>query len=261
VRADPAGVRARVGLATDTPALHDQMSPRKYLDFFGRIYGLDAASRRQRIDGLLELFDLQAVQSRRMVGFSRGMQQKVALARALLHEPAVLFLDEPTTGLDPLGARAVRDLIVRLKHASRSIVLCTHDLDEAERLADVVAILRHGRVVACDASDALRAAVAASTLVCVDLAAPCPAAEAIAARIDGVGDVCVQDGRTAGSTPLVRTLTFRTTSPERTNPEVVAALVRAGAQIVSVTCTTATMEDVYASALGPAAVPLVGGTR
>jgi ABC-2 type transport system ATP-binding protein len=258
VRADPAGVRARVGLVTDTPALHDQMSPRSYLDFFGRIYGLDAACRQQRIDGLLAFFDLQAVRSRRMAGFSRGMQQKVALARALLHEPAVLFLDEPTTGLDPLGARAVRDLVVSLKHASRSIVLCTHDLDEAERLADIVVILRNGRVVACDASAALRAAVAASTLVRVDLAAPCPAAAAIAARIDGVGDVCLQDGGVAGSTPACQTLTFRTTSPERTNPEVVAALIGVGARIVSVACTTATLEDVYARALGPEAVPPAG---
>src|SRR5262249_21190403 len=150
-----------------------------YLEFFGRIYGLDAASRRQRIDALLGLFDLQAVRSRRMVGFSRGMQQKVALARALLHEPAVLFLDEPTTGLDPLAARAVRELIVSLKHASRGIVLCTHDLDEAERLADVVVILRHGRVVACDGSAALRAAAAASTLVSVVLAEPCLTAASI----------------------------------------------------------------------------------
>src|SRR5918999_4166295 len=101
------------------------------------------------------------------------MQQKVGLARALLHERAVLFLDEPTTGLDPLGARAVRELIVGLKHASRSIVVCTHDLDEAERLADMVAILRQGRVVAYDTSGALRAAVAATTLVRVALAAPC----------------------------------------------------------------------------------------
>src|SRR5690349_9168416 len=158
VRADPAGVRARVGIVTDTPGLHEQMTPASYLDFFGRVYGLDAADRRRRIDELLGLFELQAVGKQRMAGFSKGMQQKVALARALLHEPAVLFLDEPTSGLDPLGTRTVRDMIVGLKHASRAIVLCTHDLDEAERLADVVAILRQGRIVACGSSETLRAA-------------------------------------------------------------------------------------------------------
>ena len=138
VASDPAGVRARVGLVTDVPGLYDQMTPLAYLQFFGRLYGLDAASQSSRIDDLLRMFELYERRHDRMVTFSRGMQQKVALARALLHEPAVLFLDEPTAGLDPLAARAVRELIQRLKHARRSIVLCTHDLDEAERLADQV---------------------------------------------------------------------------------------------------------------------------
>jgi ABC-2 type transport system ATP-binding protein len=246
VRADPAGVRARVGVVTDTPGLHDQMTPVSYLDFFGRVYGLDVAARRRRIGELLGLFDLEPVGSRRMAGFSRGMQQKVALARALLHEPAVLFLDEPTTGLDPLGARAVRDLIVSLKHASRSIVLCTHDLDEAERLADVVAILRRGRVVACGPGEELRAAARATTLVQVTLAVPCSAAATIAARIDGVTEPCLSSGASSAE-PV---LSYRTALPARTNPAVVAALVAAGAAIVAVTCTAATLEDVYARALG-----------
>ena len=176
VRTNPAAVRARVGLVTDSPGLHDQMTPVAYLDFFGRIYGLDADTRRRRIDELLGLFELHGFSSTRMAGFSRGMQQKVALARALLHEPSVVFLDEPTAGLDPLAARVVRELIVGLKHASRSIVLCTHDLDEAERLADQVAILRHGRLVASDTAAALRATASSETLVQVVLASRCTTA-------------------------------------------------------------------------------------
>ena len=254
VRADPAGVRARVGVVTDTPGLHDQMTPLNYLDFFGRVYGLDAAARRRRIDELLGLFELETVGKQRMAGFSRGMQQKVALARALLHEPAVLFLDEPTTGLDPLAARTVRELVVGLKHASRAIVLCTHDLDEAERLADVVAILRRGRIVACGTSEALRAAVPAATLVRVALAAPCPAARAVAARVDGVSEA-----RLEGTNDLAELiLTYQTARPDRTNPIVIAALVTAGAAIVSVTCTAATLEDAYASALRPVPEPVAG---
>jgi ABC-2 type transport system ATP-binding protein len=239
VRADPAAVRARVGLVTDTPGLHDQMTPVAYLDFFGRIYGLDADTRRHRTDELLGLFELQAVGGTRMAGFSRGMQQKVALARALMHEPSVVFLDEPTAGLDPLSARVVRELIVGLKHSSRSIVLCTHDLDEAERLADQVAILRHGRLVALDTAAALRATASSETLVQVSLAAPCTAAVTIAARVAGVTD----------PTLVHRLLAYRTTQPDLTNPQVIAALVGAGACIVSVTCTTATLEDVYATAV------------
>jgi ABC-2 type transport system ATP-binding protein len=134
----------------------------------------------------------------------------------------------------------VRDLIVGLKHSSRSIVLCTHDLDEAERLADTVAILRRGRIVACDTPAALRASASSETLVVVSLSMPCPAAVAIAQRVAGIWDL----GQAGPS------LTYRTNDPHRTNPEVIVSLVAAGARIVSVTCSTPTLEDVYAQALG-----------
>jgi ABC-2 type transport system ATP-binding protein len=246
VRASPAAVRARVGLVTDVPGLHDQMTPVAYLDFFGRVYGLDAGVRRRRIDELFGLFDLRSVATRRMAGFSRGMQQKVALARALLHEPSALFLDEPTSGLDPLATRAVRELIVGLKHASRSVVVCTHDLDEAERLADTVAILRRGRIVACGTPAALRASASHEALVQVTLARPCADAAAIAARVAGVVEPrLIHPAAAAG--PI---LAYRAAEPSRTNPAVIAGLVAAGAALVSVACTTPSLEDVYATALG-----------
>jgi ABC-2 type transport system ATP-binding protein len=219
-------VRMRVGLVTDVPGLYEQMSVTSYLDFFGRLYGVSERKRATRIDALLEMFDLRERRHDRMVTFSRGMQQKVALARALLHEPAVLFLDEPTSGLDPLAARAVRELILSLKHARRAIVLCTHDLDEAERLADQVAILRGGRILAMDTPEALRHAASPDTRVRVSLAPPFP--------------------------PSVPTgvLDFQTPAPQTENPRVVAELVSSGARIVSVTCASAaSLEDVYAKAI------------
>jgi ABC-2 type transport system ATP-binding protein len=225
VVADPAAVRARVGLVTDLPGLYEQMSPRVYLEFFGRLYGLDTATGASRVDALLEMFGLETRHSERMVTFSRGMQQKVALARALLHEPAVLFLDEPTAGLDPLAARAVRELILSMKHARRSIVLCTHDLDEAERLADQVAILQSGRILAMDAPGALRERASPETQVRVTFAPPFPAS--------------APEGLVEYVTP----------EPAVANPAVVADLVAEGARIVSVTCTTRTLEDVYAAAV------------
>jgi ABC-2 type transport system ATP-binding protein len=237
VRSNPAAVRARIGLVTDSPGLYDQMTPDAYLDFFGKIYGVAADLRRRRIDELLAMFELRDVHRRRMAGFSRGMQQKVALARALLHDPAVVFLDEPTAGLDPMAARAVRSLIVRLKHASRSIVLCTHDLDEAERLADMVVILRRGRIVAADAPAALRAGAARETRVDIALAHECADAARIAHAIDAVLDA---------TQPTLTTLTYRTAQPRATNPRVIAALVAAGAEIVAVTCQAPSLEDVYA---------------
>jgi ABC-2 type transport system ATP-binding protein len=236
VAEDPAGVRARVGLVTDVPGLYEQMSPDAYLQFFGRLYGLDAAARAARIDSLLGMFDLAPRRRERMVTFSRGMQQKVALARALLHEPSVLFLDEPTAGLDPLAARAVRELILSLKHARRSIILCTHDLDEAERLADQVAILQGGRILALDAPEVLRQRASPETHVKVTLAPPFP--------------VSAPDGL----------LEFRTAEPAVANPKVIADLVAAGGRIVSVTCSTRTLEDVYATAVTTGDVGLLGSS-
>jgi ABC-2 type transport system ATP-binding protein len=257
VRTDPAGVRARVGLVTDVPGLHEQMDPVSYLDFFGRLYGLDAASRRRRITELLDFFALADQRGKRMVGFSKGMKQRVALARALLHRPPVLFLDEPTSGLDPLGARAVRELIRDLRGAHRAIVLCTHDLDEAERLADEVVILREGRVVAAGTPGALRAGVAPEVTVRIELAAPCPTAASTLAGVEGVvGPAMV--GGPAGPDSVV---TYRTNRPRETNPRAIARLVATGAAVVTVASETGTLEDAYAAVVGSPSGTTDGSSR
>lgn len=246
VRADPAAVRARVGLVTDAPGLYEQMTAAAYLDFFASLYGMPRTERRRRIDGLVGFFDLDGHRSERMLTFSKGMKQKVALARALLHEPAALFLDEPTSGLDPLASRAVRDLVVGLKHASRSIILCTHDLDEAERLADQVAIMRRGRIVACDTPAALRAQSSPLTTVRITLAADSSDAHAVLAATDGVlAPAPAPDGIAQGAA-----LEYQTPDPAAINPRVIARLVAAGVQIISVTCVARSLEDVYAEVMG-----------
>lgn len=248
VRRDPTGVRARVGLVTDAPGLYEQMTVAAYLDFFGALYGLPTGRRARRVAELLALFELTEHRAQRMAGFSKGMKQKIALARALLHEPSALFLDEPTAGLDPLTARTVRDLIIGLKHASRSIILCTHDLTEAERLADEIVILRQGRVVISDTPAALRAGASPDTLVRVALAADCPGALAALAGLADVKDPLLVRGAGAGGSAAL--LTFRTRRPHEMNPAVVGRLVAAGAQIVTVTTEFRSLEDIYAQVLG-----------
>jgi ABC-2 type transport system ATP-binding protein len=243
VRTHPDAVRARAGLVTDAPGLYEQMALPAYLDFFGALYGLPQPQRRRRIDELIEFFELGDHRRERMVGFSKGMKQKVALARALLHEPAALFLDEPTSGLDPLAARAVRELITSLKHSSRSIILCTHDLDEAERLADTVAIMSGGRIVALDAPAALRARTSPEATVRVTLAEPSASAQAALAAVEGVL-------LAAGASPAGDVLEYRTERPREVNPRVIERLVASGARIVSVSSETRTLEDVYAAAVG-----------
>jgi ABC-2 type transport system ATP-binding protein len=264
VRREPDVVRACVGLVTDAPGLFEQMKVPAYLDFFGSIYGMSPAERGRRIDELLEFFELSAHRKEKMVGFSKGMKQKVALARALIHEPQVLFLDEPTSGLDPLAARAVRELIIRLKHSSRSIILCTHDLDEAERLADQVAILRQGRIVVCDTPAALRRQATGETRVQLELVVETSLALERLQMIDGIHSPRFIESNTpvdpaqasmnghshAIEQDMTGILEYYTPQPKTVNPQAVFQLVGIEAQIISITCETRTLEDVYASAMG-----------
>ena len=245
---DPGAVRARVGLVTDVPGLFEQMRVVPYLHFFAEMYGIPTQERARRIDELLELFDLTAHRREKMAGFSKGMKQKVALARALIHQPAVLFLDEPTSGLDPLAARMVRELITNFKHSSRSIILCTHDLDEAERLADTVAIMHRGRIVASDTPTRLRERASSETIVHVQFAEPCPLTLTTLLDIEGVSfPNFVGKASTLDGTGLA--LEYRTAWPEKINPQVLTQLVNAGAQVVSLSFEHSTLEDVYASAI------------
>ncbi len=241
---DPASVRACIGLVTDVPGLYPQMKLPEYLEFFGKIYGFSGPDLQQRVSGLIDFFELSEHRNERMVGFSKGMKQKVALARALLHEPRVLFLDEPTSGLDPLAARSVRELIVGLKHARRTIVLCTHDLAEAERLADDIAIIQRGRIVAHGSPAGLRSGATPDTLVRIELVEPLPAAQGIIERHPHVN---VPSVSLTGERPV---LSYRTSCVDEVNPAIIGDLVGLGARIVSVNCETRTLEEVYSAMVG-----------
>lgn len=143
-----AEVRARVGVLTEQHGLYVRMTADEYLDFFGRLHRLDHMKRAARIRYLLDYFGLASASSKRIGEYSKGMRQKLALGRALIHEPPVLLLDEPTSAMDPESARLVRDEIARLRSVHRTIVICTHNLAEAEVLADIVAIIYRGRILA-----------------------------------------------------------------------------------------------------------------
>ncbi|MFN3491255.1 MAG: ATP-binding cassette domain-containing protein [Anaerolineales bacterium] len=140
-------VRASVGVLTEQHGLYMRMTADEYLDFFGQVYGLDASERKKRSDNLLEYFGLREAAKRRVGEYSKGMRQKLALARAMIHQPGVLLLDEPTSAMDPESARLVRDEIARLKSSSRTIVLCSHNLTEVEALADKIAIIYRGKIL------------------------------------------------------------------------------------------------------------------
>ncbi|MEI2608952.1 MAG: ABC transporter ATP-binding protein [Candidatus Promineifilaceae bacterium] len=140
-------VRRSVGLLTEQPGLYDRMTGIEYLQFYGRLYGLSDAQSKRRSQQMFERFAMPGAEVRRLGEYSKGMRQKVGLIRALLHDPPVLLLDEPTSAMDPHSARLVRDAIYELRHDHRTVILCTHNLYEAESLADRIAIIRQGRIL------------------------------------------------------------------------------------------------------------------
>jgi ABC-2 type transport system ATP-binding protein len=148
VISQPDQVRSSVGVLTENHGLYNRMPAFEYLDFFGQIYGMGVKERRDRIHKLLKDFNLLEDSKRRIGEFSKGMRQKLALARALLHNPPVLLLDEPTSAMDPESARLVRDSIKELRSDDRAVMICTHNLAEAEELADRIAIIRRGKIIA-----------------------------------------------------------------------------------------------------------------
>lgn len=159
VTKNPQEVRANVGVLTEQHGLYMRMTGTEYLDFFGKVYGLDTATRKQRSDYLLEYFGLAEAARRRSGEYSKGMKQKLALARALIHDPSVLLLDEPTSAMDPESAQLVRNEIARLRSSKRTIIICTHNLAEAEALSDKIAIIYRGKILLNGTLDELKRSV------------------------------------------------------------------------------------------------------
>jgi ABC-2 type transport system ATP-binding protein len=146
-------LRGRIGFLTEAPGLWDSLTVRQNLLVYARLYGLERPAR--AVDDVLSFFEIPDRGNDRAAELSKGLKQRVALARSLLHKPRIVLLDEPTSGLDPESAREVRELIVRLRDEGRTVMICTHNLDEVERVADRVAVLRT-RLVAAGTPEALR---------------------------------------------------------------------------------------------------------
>jgi ABC-2 type transport system ATP-binding protein len=241
---DSQRIRAVTGILTESPGLHDRLTARQNLGYYGRLYGLRGAELRRAVDRFLGVVGLADAADRRVGGFSKGMRQKVAIARALLHEPEVVYLDEPTSALDPSAAKAVRDFVATLRDAGRSIVICTHNLDEAERLCDRIGIMR-GTLLRVDTPARLRRRTGTAAV----------RVELVGARrpesfLDLLGDLpFVEAARASDGSLLVEVR-----DPRGDNPELVRALVDAGARIVGVAEEAVTLEQVYLDLVGEAAV-------
>jgi ABC-2 type transport system ATP-binding protein len=156
IQRDPIAAKARFGYVPDTPNLYGKLKGWEYLRFMARLYRVPPAEAEARAADLLRLFDLTDAASDLIEGYSHGMSQKMALAGALVHDPQVLFLDEPTVGLDPRSARLIKDLLGQLRARGVTVFLSTHILEIAERMADRVVIINKGEIVAAGTLDELR---------------------------------------------------------------------------------------------------------
>jgi ABC-2 type transport system ATP-binding protein len=233
----PARVRAAVGVLTEQHGLYERMPAVDYLDFFGQIYGLEAAFRRKRIADLLGGFGLAEHARRRIGEYSKGMRQKLALARALLHNPPVLLLDEPTSAMDPESARLVRNSIRELRSDRRTILICTHNLAEAEELADAIAIIRRGQIIAQGSPAALKQR----------LLGPAEYEIRLATALNGrVPAVQPEIALTARGENWLRFCTLR---PEEVNPLLLQSLIEQGFPVVSLHEVPRSLEQVYLQAV------------
>ncbi|TMC69438.1 MAG: ABC transporter ATP-binding protein [Chloroflexi bacterium] len=238
---DDTALRRSVGILTEQPGLYDRLSARQNLRYFARLYDLAPARADAQVERYLHLLELWDRRDEPVGTFSKGMRQKLAIARALLHEPAVVFLDEPTAALDPEAARTVRDFVKSLRAEGRTIFLTTHNLPEADELCDKIAVFER-RLLRMGSPGELRASLfGAGTIV----------------RVVGDAARFLPDVRSLGFVREANAdgdaLTVQLDDPDVRNPDLVDALRAAAARIRYVERVQHSLEDVY--------LRLVGGRR
>jgi ABC-2 type transport system ATP-binding protein len=229
----PEQVRASVGVLTEQHGLYERMKALEYLDFFGRVYRLSAEERKRRALGLMERFGLTFALEKRLGEYSKGMKQKLALVRAMLHNPPVLLLDEPTSAMDPQSAKQVRDAIIELQRDERTFLITTHNLTEAQQLANTIAIIRSGRIVASGTFEELARQFVGDPLMELRARAPFNGfAKDISdmVRVEEAGEDWLR---------------FRVADPMSTNPALLRRAASLGVEVVTLSPMSQTLEDVY----------------
>ncbi|HEV2226662.1 MAG TPA: ABC transporter ATP-binding protein [Nitrososphaerales archaeon] len=230
--ADQPKIRKMVGLLTENVGLYEELSAYDNLDFYGRFYKLGEQKRKDRIEYLLKLLGLWDKKDAAAGTFSKGMKQKLAIARALIHDPAILFLDEPTASLDPEASKTVRDFILELKKEKRTIFLNTHLLDEAERICDRVAILKT-KLITIGSPQELRHSLSGRK---------------VKVQLQRVDDSIISSVKKMGYqveevTP--NSIVVDLKEPEEENPAILRSIQSAGGDVVFVSEVGSTLEDVY----------------
>jgi len=226
-------IRASVGILTEQPGMYDRLSAEKNLTIYAKLYGVPNVP--GQVEKYLRMLGLWERRKDLAGAFSKGMKQKLAIARAILHEPATLFLDEPTAGLDPEASKLVRDFIDELKTEGRTIFLCTHNLDEADRLCNRIGVFKQ-HLIQVDTPSRMKTAVFGRQVEFKIKPTDAPLAEVIK-RFSFIKSTQVESNR----------LLLGLDNPEESNPLIVKALVDAGAEVQFVSEVRHSLEDVYLS--------------
>lgn len=226
-------VRRAIGMLTEQPGLYGRMSGLEYLEFYGRLYGLSDQETRAKSKAIFERFYMAGAEERRLGTYSKGMRQKVGLIRAMLHNPAVLLLDEPTSAMDPHSAKLVRDAILELRNDRRTIILCTHNLAEAELLADKIAIIKQGQIVAQGTFAELKQQLLGQPQLEVRVDKPLN------------GQVKELDHLVTVEWVHDDTIRYRAENPDVTNPQLVRCLHDLGLGVISLQQVSQSLEQVY----------------
>ena len=240
---DADAVRRMIGLLTEFPGLYTRMKGAEYLDFFGELQGLPKKVRRARIEKLLTQFQLWEAREKRLGEYSKGMKQKLTLIRAMLHDPQVLFLDEPTSTMDPQSAKLVRDAILALRQEQRTIIICTHNLAEAELLADRIAIIRQGEIIAEGTPLTLKKQLLGDPVMDLRLARP------LNGQLQDIADLVniVDHGE--------MWFQYTTSEPHLINPKLLQILAGQRLPVVTLSEVTRSLEEVYLRIIAAGTAP------
>lgn len=236
---DSMKIREIVGILTENPSLYDRLTPYENMSFFAQAYGLsDQQQRRNRIRELLDFFNLWERRNDKVGTFSKGMKQKLAIARTLVHEPPILLLDEPTSGLDPESAKEIRDLISGLsQRKNHTILLCTHHLEDAERLCSRVMIINRGSRIIIGTPQELRNRTSNKTAIEISLKVYDLRLVQAVEEVEQVSEVTVDKSRGR--------LVITAEDPDNSTPEIVRRIVYSGGEILSVSIVQPSLEEAY----------------
>jgi ABC-2 type transport system ATP-binding protein len=240
-KGDAQKIRGMIGLLPEVPGLYETLGAYKNLDYYGQLYGVSKTQRDESIRKTLTNLDLWDRRNEPVGGFSKGMKQKIAIARALIHDPKYVFLDEPTASLDPMASKIVREYILELKNRGKTILINTHNLSEAERICDMVALVKNKTVKIGNPKELARGLFTRTISITIQKI-PSTLLKDIES-LDLVSQAQVKGNQ----------LILNVRNPEEDNPKVLSWLLKQGLQVQFVTEEEHSLEDVYLKLIEEAA--------